>query len=260
MSTPSLSERAVRAGTLQAAQQNPPGFAFTVLIAVWFGIVTGLTEGIGLLLFERINWARWGPMIHVSRPIVWISPIVDTCFFLVVSVLVWLLSRAVRQIPAQQSLIFLLSLLAIYDWLTVTGRLYRFACVLLALGAAAAFVRWFAAHEQRGGQLFKKSLPAIAGLFVAAFLGIEPRQTLRQPTAAGQLTSSNSSFRADLPPGLIDRGAQRHGIEILTRTERARIAAALGHAASALGYELAQPSGWRARVFRLLAPAARRIG
>src|SRR5579864_7794016 len=187
MSTPSLSERAVRAGTLQAAQQNPPGFAFTVLIAVWFGIVTGLIEGIGLLLFERINWARWGPMIHVSQPIVWISPIVDTCFFLVVSVLVWLLSRAVRQIPAQQSLIFLLSLLAIYDWLTVTGRLYRFACVLLALGAAAAFVRWFAAHRQRGVQLCKRSLPVLIGLFVVAFLGIEGTQWWIEESATGAL-------------------------------------------------------------------------
>src|SRR5579864_4562097 len=146
MSTPSSSETAVRSGALQVARPNPPRLAFTVLIAVWFGIVTGLIEGIGLLLFERINWARWGPMIHVSRPIVWISPIVDTCFFLVVSVLVWFLSRAVRQIPAQQSLIFLLSSLAIYDWLTLTGRLYRFACVLLALGAAAVSMRWFAAH------------------------------------------------------------------------------------------------------------------
>jgi arylsulfatase A-like enzyme len=95
---------------------------------------------------------------------------------LAVSFFVWLLSRAVRQIPAQQTLIVLLSFLAIYDWLTVTGRLYRFACVFLALGAAAASTRWFAAHEQRGVQLFRKSLPLVAGLFVAAFLGIEGTQ------------------------------------------------------------------------------------
>ncbi len=29
-------------------------------LALWFGIVTGLVEGAGLLLFQRINWAPWG--------------------------------------------------------------------------------------------------------------------------------------------------------------------------------------------------------
>jgi arylsulfatase A-like enzyme len=187
MSTPSISETAIRAGAQQVARQNPPGTAFTVLIAVWFGIVTGLIEGSGLLVFERINWVRWGPMIHVSRPIIWISPIVDTAFFLILSLLVWLLSRAIRRIPAQQTLVFLLSFLAIYDWLTVTGRLYRFACVLLALGAAAVSVRWFAAHEQKGVQLCKTSLPVLIGLFLSAFLGIEGTQWWNERSATAAL-------------------------------------------------------------------------
>ena len=193
MSTPSLSETAVGAGSLQAARRNRLGLAFTVLTAVWFGIVTGLIEGIGLLLFQRINWERWGPMVHVSLPIIWIAPIVDTCFFLFVSFLVWLLSRAARQVPAQQTLIFLLSLLAIYDWLTVTGRLYRIACVLLALGAAAAFVRWFAAREEINVRLFRKSLPAIVGLFVAAFLGIEGTQWWIERSATAALPPAVTS-------------------------------------------------------------------
>ena len=29
----------------------------------------GFVEGLGLLLFQRINWARWGPMMHVSSEI-----------------------------------------------------------------------------------------------------------------------------------------------------------------------------------------------
>ncbi len=46
-----------------------------LLFPVWFGIVAGLTEGTGLLLFQRINWARWGQTLNVSEQIIWISPV-----------------------------------------------------------------------------------------------------------------------------------------------------------------------------------------
>ena len=45
-----------------------------VRIALWFGIVAGLIKGLGLLAFQHINWQGWGPMIHVSVPIIWIFP------------------------------------------------------------------------------------------------------------------------------------------------------------------------------------------
>jgi len=37
-----------------------------LLIAAWFALVTGICEGFGLLVFQRINWANWGNMVHVS--------------------------------------------------------------------------------------------------------------------------------------------------------------------------------------------------
>src|SRR6267142_5388502 len=71
-----------------------------LLIAIWFGIVAGLTEGAGLLLFQRINWAQWGRLMHVSKEILWISPLVDLIFFLIVTLIVWLISRFLLRIPA----------------------------------------------------------------------------------------------------------------------------------------------------------------
>ena len=60
---------------------SPPGLGSFLLLAIWFAIIAGLVEGVGLLLFQRINWARWGPTLHVSEPIIWISPIVDLILF-----------------------------------------------------------------------------------------------------------------------------------------------------------------------------------
>lgn len=52
-----------------------------LLSPVWFAIVAGLTDGAGRLLFQKINWARWGPTLQVSEQIIWISPVVDVVLF-----------------------------------------------------------------------------------------------------------------------------------------------------------------------------------
>src|SRR5215831_8144857 len=100
-----------------------------MLLGVWAGIVAGLIEGLGLMAFQRINWARWGPMMHVSSPILWISPIVDVCFFVLIALCSWLITRMVRGNPPIRILAALLVYLAVYDWLTLTGRLHRLACI-----------------------------------------------------------------------------------------------------------------------------------
>src|SRR5258708_11472818 len=104
--------------------------------AVWFALVAGFVEGAGLLAFQRIDWAQWARVLHVSKEILWISPAVDLIFFLLIALLVALLSRAVPRLGGLRTGVFLFTFLTAYDWLLVTGRLYRHACLLLALGTA----------------------------------------------------------------------------------------------------------------------------
>lgn len=149
--------------------------ASVTALAVCFAVVTGLIEGAGLLAFQRINWARWGPMIHVSREILWISPVVDLCFFLLIAALLWMISLLFRRFPLEQAVVFIFSFLAVYDWLTVTGRLYRVACVLLALGAAVAFRRWFVKHQHR--RVWIRAAPVAVLLWAVTFAGIQGQKS-----------------------------------------------------------------------------------
>jgi len=142
-------------------------------ITICFGAVVGLVEGVGLLVFQHLNYARWGPMIHVSKEIIWISPLVDLIFFSIVSAVIWLLSRISPRIPASRVLVFALSFLAIYDWLTFTGRLYRRACLLFAFGAAVAFTRWIACHEIQAERVWKKAAPSALAAVAFAFVAIQ---------------------------------------------------------------------------------------
>lgn len=140
-------------------------------LAVYLGILTGVVEGVGLIAFQHINWARWGPMMHVSREIVWISPIVDASLFALIAMFLWLASCLVPRLPLEKTVAFIFAFLAVYDWLTVTGRLYRAACVILALGAAVAFTRWFVRRKQ-GRTWIKAALVAVLG-WAVLFSGIQ---------------------------------------------------------------------------------------
>jgi arylsulfatase A-like enzyme len=160
-----------------------------ITFGLWAGIVIGMVEGAGLLLFQRINWQRWGPMVHVSAPILWISPIVDTSLFVLVALIAWLIARSIGRNVQLRVLVFLLTYLAVYDWLTLTGRLYHLACIFLAAGVAFASSRWAATHEEKVVNLVRRSLPAVAAVLLLAFVVIE-----------GQTWWAERSATAALPP------------------------------------------------------------
>src|SRR5256885_10447471 len=113
--------------------ENSASLGSLLSISIWFGTITGFGEGFGLLLFQRINWKQWARVMHVSKEILWISPLVDLCFFLLIGLAVGVLTRIFRRIPAKRVLVSLLCFFAAYDWLMLTGHFYRRAALLLAL-------------------------------------------------------------------------------------------------------------------------------
>jgi arylsulfatase A-like enzyme len=154
-----------------------------LILGLGSGIVVGFIEGLGLLLFQRINWARWGPMMHVSWEIVWISPIVDAILFLSLALICIVVSRLTPRILAMRVLVFLLTFLSVYDWLTLTSRLLLRACLLLALGVAVAFTRWCGKHEGAFLRFWKRTTPWMVAAWVLAFAGIQGGKWLRERNA-----------------------------------------------------------------------------
>jgi arylsulfatase A-like enzyme len=166
------------------------GLRLLLLIAIWFGIFAGLIEGCGLILFQRLNWQNWGQMLHVSAPIIWISPVVDLALFALVTCLVFVIGKIFLRVRAFPILIFLLSFLTAYDWLTLTGRLYHRSCLLLALGVAAAFTRWVMRNEAACIRFWKRAFLWITAAFLVTFVAIhwgtrwnESREVAELPAA-----------------------------------------------------------------------------
>jgi arylsulfatase A-like enzyme len=158
-----------------------------LILGLGSGIFAGLVEGVGLLVFQRINWQRWGPMMHVSPEIIWISPIVDLILFLSLALICVVVSRLAPRLPGVRVLVFLLTFLCVYDWLTLTSRLYLRACLLLALGVAVAFARWCGKREYTFLQFWKKTTPWMVAAWVLAFAGIQGGKWLQERNALAQL-------------------------------------------------------------------------
>ncbi len=158
--------------------------------AVWFAVVAGLVEGVGLLIFQRINWAQWARVLHVSKEILWISPAVDLVFFLLIALAVALLLLAAPRLPGLRIAVFLFTFLTAYDWLLVTGRVYQRACLLLALGTAVAFTRWLKKHEGGAIAFWKRSTPFLFATLLLLIGGIEGGKRLHESYATSHLPSA----------------------------------------------------------------------
>ncbi|MGC2185898.1 MAG: sulfatase [Terriglobales bacterium] len=161
-----------------------------LILGLGSGIFAGLVEGAGLLFFQRVNWARWGPMIHVSGEILWISPIVDVILFLSLALIGSAVARFSSRFPAVRVLVFLLTFFSLYDWLTLTGRLYHRACLLLALGVAAAFARWCGQREKAFLKFGKRATPWILALWIFVFTGMQGGKRLQERNAVAHLPAA----------------------------------------------------------------------
>ncbi len=161
-----------------------------LIVGLGAGIFAGFVEGLGLLLFQRINWARWGPMMHVSWEILWISPIVDAILFLLLGLICGVAARLAPRLPALRVLVFLLTFLTVYDWLTLTSRLLHVACLLLAFGAAVAFSRWCGKRESFFLQFWRKTTPWVVAAWILAFAGIQGGKWLEERTAVAHLPAA----------------------------------------------------------------------
>jgi arylsulfatase A-like enzyme len=158
-----------------------------LMLGLGSGIFAGFVEGFGLMIFQRVNWERWGPMMHVSWEITWISPIVDAIFFLCLALVCAVVFRFTPRFRTTRILVFLLTFLSVYDWLTLASRLYLRACLLLALGASVAFTRWCGQREGAFLQFWKRATPWMVAAWVLAFAGIQGGGWLHERNAVANL-------------------------------------------------------------------------
>jgi len=165
--------------------------ASVLLLAAWFGLVTGLAEGIGLLAAQKLDWLEWETLQRgVALEIVWISSFVDLILFGAVGLFLILVARVFPRLPIARVSVFVFAFMAFADLAALTGRLYLYAVVVFAAGLTTVFVRWFGRHDEAAWRFWRKSVAGVVAVAVVAFVGIQGGSWLDERVAVARLSKT----------------------------------------------------------------------
>src|SRR5262249_6952797 len=164
----SRGRRAMPSDTVPHTDAPRPKPRQFLLLAMWFGVLTGLLEA-AVMAMRRFGF---GLNLGYSREVYWMAPLADLVLFgligLMLSSLAWLRPRLVPVRPAVFVFIFLgcFSVLFMFH-----PPLYKYAGMLLAAGLATVLSALLAPRVQKFDPYRRRTLRAMLGLAGGLALG-----------------------------------------------------------------------------------------
>ena len=105
--------------------------------SIWFGLLTGLVEGLLLFTFSRLELLR-GQITYLGSgwEVFWVAPIFDFLLFLIVGAILALFAQFIPQVLAKRVSLFAFSFLLAFAWVGtfLSGRLSPVASAILGAG------------------------------------------------------------------------------------------------------------------------------
>ena len=175
---------------MTSATQARRGARDLLLVAAWVGLATGMVEGVGWLIIQRL-----GRLTGLWTQVLWIAPVLDGLVLVLVALG---LAATVRLVPQKwwwPMALFIVAAAAAINFVSLVlgPYLYRSVLVILALGIATALVRGFRAREASVLRFFGRTLPHLVGLVIALFAGIQAFYSLRERAQVNALPEGRSS-------------------------------------------------------------------
>lgn len=159
-----------------------------LVVALWFGVVAGLLEGLGLWMLQSFDLLTWKMKEAVTAvKIIWITPTVYLLLFGAAGVVLWFLARIAPRLDWMRIAVFLFGGLALIDILSVPGRLARTAVLTLGCGLATVLVRWYRTHARPALSFWKGTLPWLVSIVLLGGLGIEAGLRIQERRAVAAL-------------------------------------------------------------------------
>lgn len=144
--------------------------------AAWFGILTGLVEGILLFSFSRFELLK-GQITYLGSgwEVLWVAPIFDLLFFLSIGVFLAIFAQFVPQIWAKRLALFAFSFLMAFSWVGtfLSGRLSPVASALLAAGIGYQLSLTLFERENRFAPFVRRTAKGFAALTLALLVIIQ---------------------------------------------------------------------------------------
>jgi arylsulfatase A-like enzyme len=147
-----------------------------LMTAAWFGLVTGLVEGISLWGLQQLGWLTGTLTFQgFSAEIIWLAALFDLVLFCALGLVLGLAAWVFPRLPTIKIAVFLFAFLVIFDWLGIVliGQARIWAIAVLALGLAVQSARWFGKHQAAIERFWRKSLPWFGAAALLALVGIQ---------------------------------------------------------------------------------------
>jgi len=172
-------------------EDSPLPARLLLLGAVWAGLVIGLVEGIGWLIIQRFD-----RLTGVWTQVLWIAPVVNGLVFLGLGLALML---GLRWLPAHwrsRTAVFSVAAATATNFvgLLLAHRVHTAVLPILILGIAVALTRLYERAPARALRLIRRTMPAVAVVVVAMFMGVQGYYGLRERAEVRALSATDGSL------------------------------------------------------------------
>jgi hypothetical protein len=145
-----------------------------LLVAAWFGLLTGFVE-VGILARRKFIM---GLIINRSWHAAWMIPLGDVLLFLVPGLILFLFYRRGMRPFNVQVAVFVFSLLSAFSVLLMFPTLHLVAALLLSVGLATQLSRMIARRPQFLNWLVRHTIPGLIVVWIVLLAAVYGRQAL----------------------------------------------------------------------------------
>jgi hypothetical protein len=90
--------------------------------AAWFGLITGLVEGVSVIILRQADWLFWRMSLRAFWfESLWVSPLINALLFLTLGAALALAGKIIRKLPVQSLGWFIFIFLAVLDPIFILG-------------------------------------------------------------------------------------------------------------------------------------------
>lgn len=168
-----------------------------LLHAAWFGLITGLVEGFGLLALHRANWLTWRLQNRaIWYETLWIAPLVDVILFGLAGIGLTLIAGLFPKLPVKKIALYAFIFLAVFDWtfIVLYGRISLVALFILAAGLSVQLGYVASRREAALAQWRHRSLPWVGALTVVLFILIQGGTWINEKVKTANLPTAPPTY------------------------------------------------------------------
>lgn len=164
--------------------------------SIWFGLLTGLVEGVLLLVFQRFELLK-GQITYLGSgwQVLWVAPVFDLLLFLGGGVILAVFAQFIPQVWAKRLALFTLSFLLAFSWVGayLSGRLSPVATGILAAGVGYQLSLTLFEREKKFAPFVRRTAKGFAVLTLALLIVIQGGYWIGEQMAVRNLPQAEES-------------------------------------------------------------------